>query len=332
MSAPRMKSVEFRREREKDWQELEGLIDQAERKGLKNMSARDVSRLPIFYRSALSSLSVARAISLDANLLLYLENLCNRAFIRVYGVRHHLGEVFALFLTRRFPREVRHFKWLMALATLFFLLGLATGFVQVMQDADNYYNLVDPAYAQGRDPSATTEELRSFLFEEDPSLMATLSNFAAFLFTHNAQIGILSFALGFVVGLPVFYFMFANGQILGAMAALHHQHGLSLEFWSWILPHGVTELTALLLCGGAGLVLARALILPGRHSRLENLAREGRKAGMIILGTVIMFAIAALIEGFFRQMVNNITVRYLVAAASLLFWLWFFIRSGREVE
>ena len=332
MSEFRIKSVEFRREREKDWQELERLISEAEKNGLDNLSARDVSRLPVYYRAALSSLSVARAISLDANLLLYLENLSNRAFIRVYGVRHHLGDAFLVFLTKSFPRQMRDFKWLVALATAIFLLGLAAGFVQVLQDPDNYYNIVNASLAQGRDPSATTEELRGFLFDDEANLMAVLSHFASFLFTHNAQIGILSFALGFALGLPVFYLLFVNGQSLGAMGALYHQHGLSVEFWGWVLPHGVTEIGALLLCGGAGLALARALIFPGAATRLENLAREGRRAGLMVLGAVIMLAIAGLLEGFFRQMVNVTGIRYAVAGVSLVLWIIYFTRVGREVE
>ena len=330
MSEVRIKSVEFRRERERDWQELERLIAEADRRGLHRMGPRDVSRLPVHYRAVLSSLSVARAISLDANLLLYLENLANRAFVRVYGVRHGLGEAFLVFLTRRFPAEVRRYRRLMALAAVFLLLGTAAGWVQVARDQDAFYGIVGADLAGGRDPAATTEELRDALFSGEDSLEALLSNFASMLFTHNAQIGILSFALGFVAGLPVFYLVFTNGQMLGAMAQLHHRHGLSTAFWGWVLPHGVTELLALILCAGAGLVLARALILPGRSTRLENLAAEGRRAGLIVLGAVVMFGVAAVIEGFFRQLVQDTAVRYAVAAATLVLWTVYFTRAGRE--
>lgn len=332
MNGPRIKSVEFRREREQDWQELERLISEAEKKGLRRMSARDVARLPVYYRGALSALSVARAISLDANLLLYLENLANRAFVRMYGVRHHLGEAFFVFLTRRFPGEVRAHKWLIALSAAILLLGLAAGFVQVLQDQENYYNLVNPALAGERNPAATTEELRSVLFDEEGNVWSVLNHFASFLFTHNAQIGILCFALGFAVGLPVFYLLFTNGQMLGAMAALYHQHGLSREFWGWILPHGVTELGAIVLCGGAGLVLARALILPGSSTRLANLAAAGRRAGIIVMGAVVMLAFAALVEGIFRQVVHSTGIRYTVAGVTLVLWAAYFTLVGRKEE
>lgn len=330
MSELKIKSVEFRNEREQDWQELERLVELAEKKGVTGMSAQDVARLPIYYRGVLSSLSVARAISLDANLLEYLENLANRAYIRVYGVRHRLGEAFAIFLSRRFPCEVRAFRWMIVLAAVFFFMGLGTGFFMTLDDPDNYYRFISPEYADGRDPSATTEELREVLYYEEGNVWDGLSFFSSFLFNHNAQIAIYSFALGFVAGIPVFYLMFTNGQLLGAMAALYHQHGLSVEFWGWLLPHGITEIGALLLCAGAGLVLAQALILPGRYGRLRNLSRLGRRAGLIVLGGVVMLACAALIEGFFRQLVHDTTIRYVVAGGSLVLWSLYFGFVGRS--
>jgi uncharacterized membrane protein SpoIIM required for sporulation len=330
MSDIKLKSVEFRREREQDWRHLEKLMDEADRNGLQRMSARDVASLPVFYRQVLSSLSVARAISLDANLLTYLDNLATRAFIRVYGVRHGLRGAFGRFVILQFPREIRSYARLLALATSFLLLGIGAGFFETLADPDNYYQIVDAESAQGRDPSATADELRGFLFDEEATVWSGLGTFASFLFTHNAQIGIMCLGLGIALGIPVFFILFTNGQSLGAMAALYHQNGLSLEFWGWILPHGVTELGALLLCGTAGLVLARAVILPGPYTRTAALARQGRRAGIIVLGSVAMLAAAALIEGFFRQLVHSTTIRYVVAGLTLVLWTLYFTRVGRR--
>jgi hypothetical protein len=82
-----VKSVAFRREREDTWVELEGLIERVERSGLSSLSPAEVSRLPIVYRATLSGLSVARAISLDASLLAYLESLGARSYVAIYSPR-----------------------------------------------------------------------------------------------------------------------------------------------------------------------------------------------------------------------------------------------------
>ncbi len=87
MASPTLKSFVFRKEREAGWRELEGLISKAQSRGLSALDAEELYRLPILYRGALSSLAVARSISLDKNLLEYLEGLAKRAYVYVYGVK-----------------------------------------------------------------------------------------------------------------------------------------------------------------------------------------------------------------------------------------------------
>jgi uncharacterized membrane protein SpoIIM required for sporulation len=129
---------------------------------------------------------------------------------------------------------------------------------------------------------------------------------------------------------PVYLLLFVNGLILGAFAALYASRGLGLAFWGWVLPHGVTELAAVVLCGGAGLVLAQALVFPGRHTRLGNLARRGREAGVVVLGAVAMFFVAGLVEGFFRQRVTDDAARWTVAILTAALWTLYFLRAGRR--
>jgi len=324
-----LKSYEFRREREEIWRELDELVTRVEKRGIKSLSAAQLSRLPLLYRATLSSLSVARSISLDRNVLSYLESLAGRAYFCVYGTRRHLREVVADFVTWRFPSLVRRFKWPIALAALLLVLGALAGHLLTIGNEDRFYSFVDPEMAQGRGPSASTSELRAVLYDEGGGIASALSSFAAFLFTHNAKIAIMAFALGFAAGLPVFFLMFTNGLLLGAFAALYQGRGLGVDFWGWVLPHGVTELLAVILCGGAGLVLARSLIFPGRFTRLRNLARHGREAGLVVVGAVCMLFVAGLIEGIFRQTVHDVTARYAVAGASAIFWASYLSLAGR---
>lgn len=329
MDALKLKSFEFRREREASWYELDELVTRVEKKGVKHLTATELSRLPMLYRGALSSLSVARSISLDRNVVGYLESLTGRAYFCVYGAKRHLREAIADFFLWRFPASVRRFRWHIAIAATVMMLGALTAYVMVQQDPDRFYTFVGADYAQGRGPSASTEELRAVLYDDGGSAVERLTAFATFLFTHNARIGMLAFALGFAVGLPVFLLIFVNGLTLGAFGALYGSRGLSWEFWAWVLPHGVTELSAVILCGGAGLTLAQALVFPGRHTRLRNLALQGREAAVLVLGAVFMFLVAGLIEGIFRQSVHSVGIRYTVAATTAVLWLAYFVWVGR---
>lgn len=324
-----LKSAQFRREREQAWRELEGLLARVEKGGLGSLSAAELNRLPVLYRSAASSLSVATAISLDRNLLDYLTALVGRAYICVYGAKRRMGEAVAGFFGSHFPWVVRRYFAFVAASLALVALGVLAGYRMTLADPERYYSFVGDAMAQGRTPASSTEELRQVLYHSGE---APLSVFASFLFTHNSKVGMLCFALGFAAGVPVVYLLFSTGLMLGAMAALYESRGLGAEFWAWVLPHGVTEIGALCLCGAAGMVLGAAIVFPGRHTRLRNLALRGREVALLAMGAVAMFLVAGLIEGFFRQLVHDVAVRWSLAATTLAFWIWYFLAVGRGHE
>jgi len=158
-----------------------------------------------------------------------------------------------------------------------------------------------------------------------------LGVFASYLFSHNTKIGIMCFCLGFLIGLPTLLLLFYNGLVLGAFVGVFHQHGLLFEVLGWLLPHGIPEITAILLCGAAGLTLGQGLLFPGRYKRSEALRRAGTQASMVVFGSILLFFVAALIEGFFRQLVHNDALRYAFAALQLL-WLGAWVLWTRSAD
>ncbi|HLL23876.1 MAG TPA: stage II sporulation protein M [Kofleriaceae bacterium] len=323
-----MRSVEFRREREATWSELESLIAAADANGLRSLTADQLARLPHLYRATLSSLSVARSISLDRALTEYLENLVGRAYFVVYGTRQPLRKQLARFFLWRWPSTVRRAKWHILVAFVVTLAGGFAAFQLTLGDMDYYYAFVGDM-AQGRTPASSTAELRAGLYD-DASVSGTLATFAASLFSHNARIGIMAFALGFVAGLPTIVLLFYNGLVLGGFAALYHARGLSVDLWGWLLPHGVTELLAVILCGAAGFLVAHGLVFPGSQTRMDSLRERGKDAAVIVIGAVIMLFIAGLIEGIFRQTVTSVPIRYTVAATTAVWWIFYFGVVGRR--
>ncbi len=320
-------SVQFRRERQAAWVELEDLVHRCEREGLAGVGVEKIARLPVLYRAALSSLGVARASVLDQNLRDYLESLVARAYLVVYAPKRRLAEVFMPFLLAGFPTAVRSIGKHVALSAVLLVLGMLLAWAMVVADTDNYYLFIDAGMASGRDPTAATEKLRETLFGEGAG--AGLLAFAMMLFTHNSSVGMLTYALGFVFGLPVVLLLLYNGMMLGAMTALFHQRGLAVEWWSWILPHGVTEILAIVLCGAAGLAVAQQVVFPGRHSRLHELALVGRRMGAVVAGSVVMLLLAGMVEGVFRQVVQNVPVRYVMATVFAGLWTGYFSLAGR---
>jgi uncharacterized membrane protein SpoIIM required for sporulation len=273
---------------------------------------------------------VARSISLDQNLLEYLESLASRAYLAVYGVRKGLFAAVQDFFARRFPCAVRAHLPHILLAAALFVGGAVAGFELTARDPDRFYAFVDPGMAQGRGPSSSAESLRKVLYDQGDR-GETHKVFSMFLFNHNAGIGLLAFAVGFAGGVVSAWLLFSNGLVLGAFGAIYARHGLSLDLWGWLLPHGTLELSAVVLCGGAGLALGQALVFPGQEPRLACLARRGREAAVIALGSVALFFVAGLFEGIFRQRVLDVHVRYAVAALNGSLLLAYLALAGRDL-
>ncbi len=330
MSADLLKSYRFREEREADWRKLDLILKRAENRGVKALSDEDMTALPRLYRQAVSSLSVARSISLDQNVVAYLESLCTRAYFFVYGARTSIGERMLDFLRRDWPRAVSSAVWSTLLSALFLFGGAGLAFFLCIQDMEWFWTFTNDMIGD-RNPDATVEYLRSTIYTDPDDLGdGQLTAFSGYLFNNNAQIALFAFALGFAFGLPTALLLMYNGVILGAIYAVFWQKGLGYEFTGWLMIHGVTELFAIVLAGAAGFVIGGAVAFPGRKTRLASARDAGQTAATIAMGCVIMLIIAAILEAYGRQLINSDTIRYMVAGGTAILWGMYFYLPRRS--
>jgi uncharacterized membrane protein SpoIIM required for sporulation len=325
-----LKSSEFRKGRAEGWLELERLVTRVERQGIRKLSLDELQRLPILYRTALSSLSVARTIVLDRNLLLYLETLSVRAFLAVYGPRANPITGLRTFFGHELPAAVRSARWHILVAALTMLLGIVVGFMLTVQDETWFNSFVPSGLAGGRGPSSTRADLLNReIFAPWPGLVESFGLFAGVLFNHNTLVGILTFGLGMGIGIPTIMLTLYQGLPLGAFIALHYNRDLTIDFLGWLSIHGVTEIGGLLLFAAGGLVIAEKMLFPGRYSRLENLAMHGRLAGQMAVGAVLMLFAAAFLEGGCRQLIASTPWRFAIGFGMGALWLAYFSLAGR---
>jgi uncharacterized membrane protein SpoIIM required for sporulation len=312
-----LKSTRFREEREAGWRRLEGLLTRVEKGSAAGLSDEDLLAIPVLYRAALSSLSVARTISLDRSLLDYLESLCARAYFVVYGVRGSIWSSLWRFFLEDWPAAARALWKETLVSAALMLLGVMLGYGLVMAQPDWFDSFVSPALASGRDPSASAAALRSTLYghQNEP-----LSFLAAFLFTHNAGVCLMSFALGFAFGLPTAFLVVSNGCMMGAFFALFASKGLGFQLGGWLGIHGVTEISAIILAGAAGFHIGWATAFPGEKARLDAAAAAGRRAGALMGGVLVMLLCAGVLEGLGRQLIQNDLTRYAIAGATAVLW------------
>lgn len=310
----------FRADREGDWRAFDELLTRAEKRSPNTLSDDELLSLPILYRSTLSSLSVARATSLDQALIAHLESLSLRGYLYLYGARRGLGERLAAFFIEDWPGAVRDLWRETAVSAGIMATGAVCAFRLVASDPSWFNAIIPASLAAGRGPDATPEWLRGMLYDSHDFL----TGFATQLFTHNTQVAILAFALGFVLGVPSILLMLMNGAILGAMFQVYWSKGLAYEFGGWLSIHGSTELLAIVIAGAAGMRIGTALAFPGSLSRLKSAERAGRVAASAMVGVTIMLLTAGLLEGIGRQTITDDETRYLIGGSLLIFWLGYF--------
>lgn len=322
-AAPLVNASRFRAAHEAEWDRLDQLVSRMEKRSVRALSDDDILALPLLYRSALSSLSVARETSLDQALVTYLEQLCTRAYFQLYGVPDTAVRQIGRFLNHDWPLAVQGL-WRETLACLILTLaGVLAGWWLVASDPSWYYSIIPDAMAGGRDPAASASTLRATIYDSNPKASG-LATFAAYLFTHNSQVAIFAFALGFAFTVPTVLLLLYNGLTLGAMLCLFASKGLGLNFLGWLTIHGSTEMFAIIIAGAAGMKIGTAVAFPGHEARAEAAVVAGRRAGVAMAGVVLMLLIAGLLEGIGRQTVQDDALRYGIGLAALAGWMTYY--------
>ncbi|SFH73970.1 stage II sporulation protein M [Albimonas pacifica] len=322
-----IRSSRFRAEREADWRRLEALVALAERRGVHRMDFAEARDLAELYRQAATSLAVAREISLDRALLDYLEAPTARAYLSVYAPQERIGGLFRRFLAVSAPAAMRR-AWafvLVGVATM--ALGALAGGTLYFDDPSWYSVFMPTELADGRGPGSSAAELRAAIY--GPPDGGGLAAFATYLFSHNTRIAIFIFGLGVFACAPALLLTFYNGLILGAFVALHIDRGLGWDVFGWLSIHGVTELSAICIACAGGLQLGTAVLFPGDRSRAEAIRLAGRDAAKLALVAALMLLAAALLEGFGRQLVQDLRFRVLIGWTIGGLWLAWVRLAGR---
>lgn len=310
------KFIEARRPR---WERLEKLLQSLERGKGRSLQPSDLPDVGRLYREATADLARLQAFQQEAalpdELLDYLNHLVARAHGQIYRSPIPGWTRLLSFLHSTFPQTFRATcSWTLA-ALAIFLFGCAYGFVAGLID-DTFIPLVAPPHL------IQQVEGGKVWFD---SILAVRPLASSVIMTNNISVTFLAFALGITFGLGTVYIMAFNGLLLGTLAALCHLHGLSVDFWSFVLPHGVIELSAIFIAGGGGLLLGSALVAPGDLSRKEALTQRGRKAVQLILGCVPLLIFAGVVEGFFSPAHLPPWIKFLTAALLFVFLLCYLI-------
>ncbi len=312
--------------REQTWLQLQAILSRVESRGLKNLAENELDDLVRLYRQASSDLNYLQTHFHASRYTTYLNNLLSRCHTYIQVEDSPFLPRLKRFLITGFPALLRQEKMLFFLSVALFIAAFCFAYFSISRDAPWSAGILDPGTRAALEENAATMEEEGAVI---PAAMQPL--FAGHIVTNNIQVAFLCFAGGIIFGLGTVYVLAMNGFILGAFAAIFALHRRSLLFWTLILPHGIMELTAIFIAAASGLLLGRALLLPGDYSRRDSLRLAGRSAARLVGGTIPLFIMAAAIESFFTPTGLPIAAKLSFAAFSAAALVLYFLpRRSRK--
>lgn len=316
-----MSPLQFEARHQAEWQALAEALDRLDAR----QPAGDGVALLRRYRRLCEQLALARARAYPLHLVERLDRLAQRAHLRIYRRPTSAWQGLRRLVAQDFPRAVRAERGPMLLAALAFVLpllvlGIAAGLdsgiaLRVMdaQQLEQYAQMYgDDVDALGRHRDAA----------DDWAMFG-------FYVRHNTSIAFQCFATGLAAGIGSLFYLGLNGALIGTVAGHLTARGLGHNFWPFVCGHGALELPAIVIAGAAGLVLGRALLMPGPLSRVAALRDAGRRSGLLIGGAAVMLLGAAVLEAFWSSAVwLPAHVKYGAAAAAWTLVGLYFWRGG----
>jgi uncharacterized membrane protein SpoIIM required for sporulation len=302
------------------WDRLSSLLSQSDAGGLGQLTRAELREMALLYRQVAADLSVLRQDSTARNYAVHVNHLLARAHHIIYSGRTTNLTTLFRFLKDEYPAIFQKQIGYVLVSLLVTVAWSVLGATITSARPEFMRHYLPPSMI------ATME--RHQMWTESLVTMAPLATSA--IMTNNLSVCFAIFAGGITFGLGTFFYLYVNGMLLGVVGAACHQYGMSVQLWSFVAPHGSLELPAIVIAGGAGFRIGRAMLFPGELRWKASLARGGIEATRLISGIIPMLVVAGCLEGFFSGSHAPVALKF--AVGGLLFTmlnLWLF-RSVKQ--
>ena len=304
------------------WERLEALMAQARSRGLSSLLPAELKELGLLHRKISADLATARTFHADSRLVGYLNDLALRSHNMVYRAPRRSVAAILTGLWRSIPAAVQRHRGALAVSAGLFLCGVILGAVGAVLDESIANMVLGSKFVEG---IRSGDYLHPNLF----GLMPRSVSSAGYI-TNNVSVALNTFAFG-VTGVITAWLLFLNGNILGIVLVLCGQYGILGRFLAFVIPHGIIEISAILLAGAGGLTTFDGWLHPGDRTRSQGLRAGAREGLMITAGAIPALVVAAFVEGFVSPSPSiPPALRIgLGVALGLLMWAWLLgVRSG----
>lgn len=310
-----MKQRLFERSQAQVWSNYRALLDTLEGRKPRQSRVPAPQAFPRLHRQICAHSALARSRRYSPGLIGELDALVRRGHRLLYQRRSAPLGAALDFMASRFPRTLRRHLGIFWIAIVLFFVPMLGMGIAVHQDRDLVYSLLDAAQVadlEGLYDPAQHRPGRANERQADTDVAMF-----GFYVMNNVGIGFRTFAGGLLLGLGSLVILLFNGLSIGAVAGYLTRLDYGSTFWPFVSGHGPYELTAIAICGAAGLLLGQAILAPGRRTRLAALRANARDAVILVGGAAILLVFAAVVEAFWSAGSATVTLKY---AVGILGW------------
>lgn len=280
----------FINEKKTNWQRLEDLLMLADAGTLRGLSKAEVREFGELYRRAASDLAIARAETRDPKLINYLNSLVIRAHGKIYRADAKGANIVWQFLSKDFPRSFRQtWRFTFLAFLLFTFFAVASGLLCYFDTnfADNLGVSQVRYFAQSN--------MKWWLSLNEANQIGSTQ-----ILTNNILVAFKAFTYGAFFGIGTIYVLIFNGLSIGGVVGVCYQANPSFanDLVTFMIGHGVVELSCIFIAGGAGMLIGYSMIVPGDLTRTEALKKNGLTAVRLAIGCALLLVVAGIIEGF----------------------------------
>lgn len=256
----------------------------------------------------------------------YINGIAAGIYLSIYKNKKEKSNRLVVFFKTELPLILHHNRKVLLFALLFFLTFMAIGIFSSWQDptfvrgvlGDSYVNMTEDNIAKG-DPFG--------VYKQENELLMFLQ-----IAWNNIKVSFLCFTFGIFCSVGTIWMLFNNGLMLGTFEQMFFAHDLGFKSVLVVFIHGTLEISAIVIAGGAGMIMGNSILFPKTYTRIESLKRGAKDGIKIIVSLIPIFLVAAFFEGYVtRHTEMPVALSLFILLASLAFIIWYFAIYPRIV-
>lgn len=284
------------------------------------MPSSDADEMAKEFTQLVDDLAYAKTFYPTSKVTQYINSQASKIYLNIYKNRKEESNRLWQFWKIDLPLTIRKHHRVILFSLALFLIFFCIGFFVSKQDEAVARDFLGDGYVEKT--LDNIEKGNPFgIYELGHPVLSWLH-----LMIHNIRVSLIMFASGIFAGIPSLYLLAQNAAMVGVFDQFFAAKGLGLQFFLVVFVHGTLELTAIIIAGGAGLILGKSFLFPGTVRRIDSL-KQGAKDGVkIMIGLMPVFALAAFFEGFITRLYNDISIlTTIITTLSVLFVIWYFV-------